>query len=169
MRKIFGVFAVGMLAVAVGCVPLNGDGNGGNGGDGGNEGNGGNATPFSADLSGDAERPVPVVTDATGTGTFTLSADETQLTYNVSAAGLSGDVTAAHFHLSDNGAEGSGAPVFTITDAIVNDGNGGTTAQGTWNISAADVSNLQLGDIYVNFHTDANPGGEVRGNLTADS
>ena len=49
--------------------------------------------------------------------------------------------------------------------SIVNDGAGGATAVGVWNLSAADVLNLRLDYIYVNFHTDANPAGEIRGNL----
>ncbi len=123
------------------------------------------ATEFTATLTGDAERPDPVVTEATGTGTFSLNADETELTYNISASGLSGDVIGAHFHFSVDGAAGSGEIVFAITDMIVNDGDGGATADGTWPLTAVDLVNLRLDYIYVNFHTEANPAGEIRGNL----
>ncbi len=123
------------------------------------------ATEFTATLTGDAERPDPVVTDAMGTGTFSLNADETELTYNISASGLSGDVIGAHFHFSVDGAAGSGEIVFAITDMIVNDGDGGATADGTWPLTAVDLVNLRLDYIYVNFHTEANPAGEIRGNL----
>ena len=123
------------------------------------------ATEFPATLTGDAERPDPVDTEATGSGTFSLNEDETQLSYNISASGLSGDVIGAHFHFSADGAAGSGGIVFAITDSIVNDGAGGATAVGVWNLSAADVLNLRLDYIYINFHTDANPAGEIRGNL----
>ena len=129
----------------------------------------GDATEFQATLTGDAERPDPVETDAMGTGTFSLNAAETQLSYDVSASGLSGDVIGAHFHFSADGAAGSGGIVFAITDSVVNDGNGGATAKGTWNLTAEDLLNLQLDYIYVNFHTDANPAGEVRGNLVPAS
>lgn len=125
------------------------------------------ATEFQATLTGDAERPDPVATDAMGTGTFSLNADETQLSYSVSASGLSGDVTGAHFHFSANGAFGSGDIVFPITDSIVNDGNGGAEAVGVWNLTSVDVLNLRIDYIYVNFHTEANPAGEIRGNLVA--
>ena len=123
------------------------------------------ATEFTATLTGDAERPDPVVTDAMGTGTFSLNADETQLSYSVSASGLSGDVVGAHFHFAVDGAAGAGPIVFAITDAIVNDGDGGATADGTWPLTAVDLVNLRLDYIYVNFHTEANPAGEIRGNL----
>ncbi len=123
------------------------------------------ATEFQATLTGDAERPDPVESDAMGTGTFSLNADETQLSYSVSASGLSGDVIGAHFHFSADGASGSGGIVFAITDSIVNDGNGGAEAVGVWDLTAEDVLNLRLDYIYVNLHTEANPAGEIRGNL----
>ena len=127
------------------------------------------ATEFRATLTGDAERPDPVQTDGMGTGTFSLSDDESQLSYNISASDLSGDVTGAHFHFSADGAAGAGDIVFPITDSIVNDGNGGVTAEGTWDLTAADVVNLRILYIYVNLHTEANPAGEIRGNLVPAS
>lgn len=127
------------------------------------------ATEFRATLAGDAARPDPVDTQAVGTGTFSLNDDETQLTYSISASGLSGDVIAAHFHFSADGAAGSGPPVFGITDSVVNDGEGGAVAEGIWNLSEEHVRNLRLDYIYVNFHTEANPGGEIRGNLVPAS
>lgn len=126
---------------------------------------------FVATFSGDAERPNPVITNATGNGTFTLNDDETELTYNITITGLSGDVTAAHFHFSADGANGSGPFMLpggtdgTITQNVVNDGNGGATAQGTLAVNAQDVSNLRLNYLYVNFHTAQNQPGEVRGNI----
>lgn len=163
MRSILKVLVIGFVGLSAGCTVMDGD----NGNDGGNDGgnNGGEAKAFSATLSGAAERPDPVETNATGTGTFTLNDAETQLTYNVTATGLSGDVTGAHFHLSDNGAEGSGGVVFGITENVADDGNGGVTVEGTWDVSADDVANIRAGDIYVNLHTDLNPAGEIRGNL----
>ncbi len=127
------------------------------------------ASEFQATLTGDAERPDPVDTDAVGTGTFSLNADETQLSYSISASGLSGDVTGAHFHFSADGASGSGGIIFGITDSVVNDGNGGAVAEGIWNLSEEDVRNLRLDYIYVNLHTEANPAGEIRGNLVPAS
>lgn len=120
---------------------------------------------FQATLTGDAERPTPVVTDAVGTGTFSLNNAETELSYSVSVSGLSGEVTAAHFHFAVDGAAGSGPPIFTITSSVINDGMGGATADGIWNLTEEDVRNLRLDYIYVNFHTAANIPGEIRGNL----
>ena len=127
------------------------------------------ATEFEATLTGDAERPDPVQTDGMGTATFSLTADESQLSYDIVASDLPGDVTGAHFHFSPDGAAGSGGIVFPITDSVVNDGDGGATAEGIWNLTAEDVVNLRLNYIYVNLHTEANPAGEIRGNLVPAS
>ena len=48
------------------------------------------ATEFTATLTGMAERPDPVDTDATGSGTFSLNDDETELAYSISAPGCPG-------------------------------------------------------------------------------
>ena len=127
------------------------------------------ATSFEANLTGDAERPDTVQTDGMGTATFSLTADESQLSYDIVASDLSGDVIGAHFHFSADGAAGSGGILFAITDTVVNDGDGGATAEGVWNLTADDVVNLRLDYIYINLHTDANPAGEIRGNLVPAS
>lgn len=125
------------------------------------------ATEFSAVLTGAAERPDPVETDGMGTGTFQLNEEETELSYDIEVSGLSGDVIAAHFHLSLTGAEGFGDVVFGITDSVVNEGNGSASASGVWPLTSEALQNLRLGYIYVNFHTAQHPAGEVRGNLVA--
>ncbi len=128
---------------------------------------------FVATFSGDAERPTPVTTSATGTGIFTLNDAETELAYSVTVTGLSGDATAAHFHFSASGANGSGSFILpggtdgTITPNVINDGNGGATATGTLAVNAEDVTNLRINYLYVNFHTALNGSGEVRGNIVA--
>ena len=51
------------------------------------DGTGPIAQTFTASLSGANERPNPVTTPATGSATFTLSADENTLTWNVTVTG----------------------------------------------------------------------------------
>ena len=119
---------------------------------------------FTTTLSGNAEVP-PVDSNGTGSGTFELSADESSLSYNITARGLSGPVTAAHFHFSATGAAGSGGVLFEITDSI-EEINGEITLEGTWPVTAEDVVNLRINYVYVNLHTEANPDGEIRGNVT---
>ncbi len=119
---------------------------------------------FTTTLSGNAEVP-PVDSNGTGTGTFELSADESSLSYNITVSGLSGPLAAAHFHFSAAGPAGSGDVLFDISDSI-EEINGEITLEGTWPVTAEDVVNLRVNYVYVNLHTEANPSGEIRGNVT---
>jgi hypothetical protein len=121
-----------------------------------------------AALTGDGE-PTPVVTAATGTGSFVFNDDLTELKYIVSYQGLSGTLTAGgHFHVGTPGRSGP------IVKAIALSGDpASNTVSGTWKTSDASqpltpalVESLLTGRVYVNFHTAANPGGEIRGQVT---
>jgi len=122
-------------------------------------------THFTATLTGDQENPA-VTTSATGTGSFTLT--DTGLEFNLTVEGLT--FTAAHFH---NGAIGVNAGVVrTITPDFT-----GNTASGIWTSTDPEpltpelIAELLAGNLYMNIHTTANPGGELRGqvNLSAGS
>ena len=114
---------------------------------------GASGTSFVATLSGAEETPA-VATTATGTGMFTLSADKKTLTYHVTqnVAGA----TAAHIHLGDGGE--SGAVVFPLTPFSAD-------MTGTITLAAADAANLEQGKFYVNVHSPAHTGGEIRGQI----
>jgi CHRD domain/Secretion system C-terminal sorting domain len=116
-------------------------------------------THFTANFTGDQENPA-VTTSATGTGSFTLTSKG--LEFNITVEGLT--FTAAHFH---NGAIGvNGGVVRTITGDFT-----GNTASGIWTstdsepLTPALVTDLLAGNLYVNLHTAANPGGELRGQV----
>jgi hypothetical protein len=171
----FGGFAILLTASLIGTTgcPGGAGGLGGlygdNGGDanddddGGNGGGDGAEHTFTAELTGDQEVP-PVATNATGSGTFVLNAEGTELSFDVSiTAGLSGPVTVAHFHESPVGV--SGGVVFEITAFVEQNPDGTVSASGLWELGSGDVEALLAGDIYVNFHTDLHPAGEVRGQL----
>lgn len=114
------------------------------------------------EMNGANEVP-PVSTDATGTLSGVL--DTVALTFSFSwdiTDALNGTPTVAHFHRALAGQ--NGAVVFDI----------GTPAGGppwplqgnlVWNMTSQDVDDLLAGMIYVNFHTEAHPGGEIRGQL----
>jgi hypothetical protein len=121
---------------------------------------------FSASLSGDQEVP-PVTTSATGTASVTISDDESTISYSVTYSGLSGDLAAAHIHLGAKGTNGGvlfplahGPSPFdgTLTSADF-------TATGDVDTYDKALDAIRAGDTYVNLHTAANPGGEIRGQL----
>jgi hypothetical protein len=107
-------------------------------------------------LSGSAERPNPVVSP--GTGSFVGVVDRTTrvLNYTVTYSGIT--PTAGHLHRI-NAANGNGPveiPFANLASPIIG------TATLTTN---SRVDSLINGFYYVNLHTPANPGGEIRGNV----
>lgn len=126
---------------------------------------------FSATLSGDNEVP-PVETEATGEATFELTETEDGLHYEITAENIDG-VVAAHIHCAPDGVNGPvGVTLFdgdpTIPDGTLvedtvmgpDDGNGCG-----WETLADVVAAMRAGEAYVNVHTEANPAGEIRGQI----
>lgn len=106
-------------------------------------------------LAGSQEVP-PVETAATGTGEINVAADGT-VTGSVTTTGVSG--TMAHVH---SGAEGvNGPPVITLTK----EGDTYSVPAGS-KLTPEQVTAFNSGGLYVNVHSAANPGGEIRGQLT---
>jgi hypothetical protein len=132
---------------------------------------------FSAHLSGAQEVP-PVQSLARGQAIFRLSSDGTELHYKLIVANLQ-DTRMAHIHLAPAGVNGpvvawlypGGPPPVEIPGRF-----SGVLAEGT--ITAANlvgplagmtlenlVDAMRAGDTYVNVHTVAYPGGEIRGQI----
>jgi plastocyanin len=119
-------------------------------------------TPLTAALSGDAERPDPVTTDAVGSGIFRLEGN--LLTFNVRYQGLSGAATAAHIH---GPASADTAAGVLIDLAPYNGGAFGSSGilSGTVALTEAQRTQVLNGLTYVNVHTQQHPGGEIRGQI----
>ncbi len=130
---------------------------------------------FTAAL-GNFEVPKASGSSATGTATFTLSADGTTLHFVVNVNGVA-NLTASHIHLGNSSAAGPiVVPLFlgpTKTGSF-----SGTLAQG--DITAATltgllagksmadlITNIRNGLCYVNVHSIAFPAGEIRGQIHA--
>jgi hypothetical protein len=113
---------------------------------------------FQADLKGASEVPP---TDSKGTGhvTATLDTATSMLDYTLTFENLTGPATAAHFH--------GPAPVGKNAGVQVPIGSAGMTSpvHGTAKLSETQISELKAGDMYVNVHTKAHPGGEIRGQV----
>lgn len=107
-------------------------------------------------LVGAQENP-PVTTAATGTGFFTINADTGEVSGTVNTTGVT--ATAAHIHLAAVGV--NGPVIVPLTQG----------PPGTWTVaSGAMLSEAQRtafreGNLYVNVHSAANPGGEIRAQL----
>lgn len=128
---------------------------------------------LSANLSGANERPTPVTSPATGSASFTASTSGavTTITYTVTVTGnLSGPVTAAHIH-GPGGVNDVASPIVTLTvsnatgtTGVLVSGSFTTTGHATIN-TAQLLTHMLAGNTYVNLHTAANPGGEIRGQI----
>ncbi|MEZ4651815.1 MAG: CHRD domain-containing protein [Candidatus Eisenbacteria bacterium] len=117
---------------------------------------------FVAQLSGNQENP-PIAGSGSGTAAFTLIGSD--LYYSLTVQGLTGPITAAHIHAGARGV--NGGVVFNLGGDFIDPPSGvGSTASGHISgMSSTQVTALLSGDYYVNVHTAANPGGEVRGQL----
>ena len=115
-------------------------------------------TAFAADikvtLSGANEVP-PVTTSASGSGTITVG-DDGSVSGSVSTTGVAS--TAAHIHV---GAAGTNGPVIV---PLTKEGDTYKVPAGA-KLTEAQMSSFKAGDLYVNVHSAANPGGEIRGQL----
>lgn len=119
-----------------------------------------------ASLEGANERPTPVTTSARGLGLFTLVGD--QLSFNLTYRGLSGPATGAHIH---GPAPATGSAGVLVSLAPFNGGAFGVsgTLAGTITLTPEQLAAVIDGQTYVNFHTAANGGGEIRGQLVPEA
>ncbi len=123
---------------------------------------------FAASLSGTSEVP-PTTTTATGTATFTVNASSVD--FKIEVQGIT-DVVAGHIH---SGAAGVNGPVrVTLVESAVPGVTNGVLAQGSFTSSGVSgvtydelLNEIRNGTAYVNVHTVANPGGEIRGQIGA--
>jgi len=111
---------------------------------------------FAATLTGAEEVPA----NSTG-GKGELSAEletvEHVLTYRASYTGLTGAATMAHFH-GPAAPGANGPPVVVVKDPS-------SPIGGTAILNDAQQAALLAGKWYFNVHTQANPGGEIRGQV----
>lgn len=142
----------------------------------------GSGKKFSAGLTGYEETPTLSVA---GTGSFSaeISRDQTSVSYTLSYSGLTGSATAAHIHLGMPAIAGGVIAFLCDADPATQipacPGAGGEVSG---SIEAADVigpaaqgitdgefdelvAAMRFGATYVNVHTTAFPGGEIRGQI----
>ena len=110
-----------------------------------------------ATLNAATEVP-PKSSGGTGKVDATLDTETHLLTYTVDYSGLTGTATMAHFHgPAKVGANaGVAVPLSSPLDSPI---------KGSATLTEAQQKQLLDGLMYVNVHTAANPGGEIRGQV----
>jgi len=106
-------------------------------------------------LSGDQEVP-GVKTSATGTGTISVGADKS-VSGSVMTTGVAG--TMAHIHEGAPGKNGG------VAVPLAKNGDNGWSVPAGAKLSDAQYEAFKAGNLYVNVHSTANPGGEIRGQI----
>jgi hypothetical protein len=110
-----------------------------------------------AALKGANEVP-PNISPASGKAEATFDTETRVLTWTVTYADLSGPAVGAHFHGPSEPGKNAGIvlPFKAVPSPI----------RGTATISENQAADLLAGKWYANIHTAANPGGELRGQMT---
>ena len=128
------------------------------------------AEVFETELSGANSVP-PLDVDGTGEATVTISDDAQSVSWDVSYSGLTGPPTAGHIHVGAADANGPVMiPFATVTETGTTgtfnaaDYEGGEGLPADWD---GVLEAIRSGNSYVNIHTEANGGGEIRGQLPA--
>ena len=112
---------------------------------------------MSAKLSGATQVPP---NSSSGSGTAAIKLDGDILSWVITYSGLTGPVTGAHFH--------GPAPANANAGVIVPfAGSLGSPISGSQKLTPPQIAQLRSGLWYVNLHTAAFPGGEIRGQVTA--
>jgi hypothetical protein len=108
----------------------------------------------------DSKSEVPPNTSAaTGTADVDYDAASKKLTWKLTYSGLSGPATGAHFHGPAEAGKNAGVKV-AIPNAT------SSPAEGSAILTDEQAADLTAGKYYINVHTAANPGGEIRGQVT---
>lgn len=93
-----------------------------------------------------------------GTADVTYDTASKMLTWKVTYSGLTGPATMAHFHGPAEAGKNA-AVVIPFKDAA-------SGAEGSATLTDAQAADLMAGKMYINVHTEANKGGEIRGQVT---
>ncbi|MBH1957703.1 MAG: CHRD domain-containing protein [Burkholderiales bacterium] len=101
----------------------------------------------------------PNASQGSGSVDAVFNKDTSLLRWKASYSGLSGPATAAHFH---------GPAAIGANAGVVLPWSGPITSpmEGRATLTPAQAADLMAGRWYANIHTAANPGGEVRGQMT---
>jgi len=111
---------------------------------------------------GGAQEVPPVETPATGTADIAYDPATRVVTWVISYSGLSGPATMAHFH---NGPPSQGGKTPVMVWLAKQGSPVENPIKGEATLTPEQAQQFAAGDWYINVHTQANPGGEIRGQV----
>ena len=120
-----------------------------------------NAAPMKMKANLTSAQEVPA-NDSKGKGTAELTVDSAtkEITWKVTFDGLSGDAVAAHIHGPADAGANAGVEVnIGMMSGLKSPMEGKAT------LTDAQLADVMAGKTYVNVHTAANKGGEIRGQI----
>lgn len=108
-----------------------------------------------------AQQVPPVQTSGHGSADLTYDPSTRVLTWTITYSGLSGPATMAHIHGPAPSGKNAGVEVW-----LSQHGQQATSPiKGQATLTPAQAQQLMAGDTYINVHTQAHPGGEIRGQI----
>jgi hypothetical protein len=116
------------------------------------------ADKYKVTLDAKSEVP-PNASTATGSADVDYDPATKKLTWTLTYSGLTGPATAAHFHGPGEAGKVAGVKV-PIPGAT------SSPAEGSATLTDEQAADFLAGKYYINVHTAANPGGEIRGQVT---
>jgi len=128
---------------------------------------------FTANLTGNQEAPA-ILTGAFGTATVTLDLGSRTVSWNIDVFNMPSGTNNSHFHVGPPGLAGPVVVNIAFPANVSNDFNLSGTAGEANLIPRPDqgirswddfIQSLMGGQMYLNVHSAANPGGEVRGQV----
>ena len=106
-----------------------------------------------------AQEVPPNSSRGSGTVVTNLNKEMRMLRWTVTYSGLTGPVSAGHFH-------GPAAPGANAGVVVPFTGSLASPIEGSATLTEAQMADLVAGKWYANLHTAASPGGEIRGQVT---
>ncbi len=116
---------------------------------------------FQVPLTGAQEVP-PVQTSGSGTTNLTYDPATRGVSWTITYSGLSTPVTMAHFHGPAASGKNAGVEVWLTKKGA---SSVSSPIEGQATLTPADAKEFMAGQLYINVHTKAHPGGAIRGQV----
>ncbi len=116
---------------------------------------------FQVPLTG-AQQVPPVQTSGSGTASITYDPATRGVSWSITYTGLSTPVTMAHFHGPAATGKNAGVQVWLSKKGAA---SVPSPIEGQATLTPAEAKEFMAGQMYVNVHTKAHPGGAIRGQV----